>query len=118
MLAYARERGTESGFVHRLHEVVERVRLERVHHAESVDLGHLHVEKNEVRGELVERAQRLASIAALPGNGDVRMRLEELANAAPRERLVVGDDRANLTHAASPPRPPDEPLGCDTEGAP
>ena len=79
-LAYSVERRRESRLVHRLHQVVQRVRLERAHRElivrrheddvrhprrasrpydlEPVELRHLHVQKDEIRGERLERRQR------------------------------------------------------------
>jgi hypothetical protein len=95
----------------RLHEVVERGRLERAHRVvverryehhqrirraerredlEAVAVGHLHVEQHEVGLLPSDRLERLGPGRALRDHGDVRELREHPAQAARRERLVVG----------------------------
>ena len=46
------------------------LRTKRPKHAKPIDLGHLHVEKNELR---IERAQRAKSLATVPRFADDRV---------------------------------------------
>ena len=101
----------------RLHQIVDRLRLERaqgmlviggdeheqrrldLHHPgndrKSVEARHLDVEEDEVGLVGLDRADRLAAVG---GGGDdlhVVMRLEAQAKPLGRQRLVVDEDGAN-----------------------
>jgi hypothetical protein len=104
-LARTIERSGKPRLIHRLHEVVQRMRLERpdgelvvrryeddvrharrpagTHHLEAIELRHLDVKEHEVRGKRIERGECLSAIPALAHNLHVVVRREELADASP-----------------------------------
>jgi len=117
MVARALEGALEALRRHRLEQVVERVHLERadrvlvegrdeddrrhprrparVDHREPVHPRHLHVEEEQVDVLALEHRERLRPVAALRHELGVRLRADEALEAAPRERLVVGDRDAD-----------------------
>src|SRR5207253_1244353 len=66
-----------------------------------VDDRHLHVEKNNIQSQRVERGEHLLAVAALTCDDEARERREQLAHAATRGRLIVGDQNAPLHHVIS-----------------
>jgi hypothetical protein len=113
----ALDRGAEAMPVDRLEHVVDRMHVERAKcmlvvsgdeddrgHArdtdrfddvETADLGHLDVEKNEIGCELRDCVDRRRSITAFTDDLEVGFAPQLLADAAPRDRLVVDDEHAN-----------------------
>src|SRR5690242_11801011 len=63
---------------------------------ETVELGHLNVEKEQIWTQGTQEMERLAPIACFSDDVDVALRGEELADAASRQGLVVRDYRANV----------------------
>ncbi len=96
-----------------LHEVVDRVGLERLQgvaveggdeddrgevlgldarqDAEAVEARHLHVEEHEVRLPLADRLHGLEAVAALTDDLDVGFVLEPVAHPLARQRFIVDD---------------------------
>ena len=64
-------------------------------HAEAVQLRHLHVQEHQVRLQLAHRLHALSPVGALADQLDSRLRFHQLAEAQPRQRLVVNDQRAD-----------------------
>ena len=58
------------------------------------ELRHLDVQKDQVGREEVQRSQHLSTVPALASYHEFGERGQELADAAPRRRLVVGDQHA------------------------
>src|SRR5207248_1493061 len=72
-------------------------------HPEPVDLRHLDVEKDQVRRERAKGPQRLPAVAAFANDNHVGVRRQQLANAAPSQWLIVGDDGPNVRHGRTTP---------------
>ncbi len=70
------------------------MRLQLGQHVEAGESRHLDVEKNQVGLELANGLQRLATVAALPDDLDVVGHAQPQLQAAPRERLVIDQQRA------------------------
>ena len=101
----------------RLQQVVEGVHLERtqgilvvgghedddrdllrrhgLQQRQTVELRHLHVEEDDVRGELANHVERGRPVAALAGNDHLGQRPQEPAEPPPRHRFVVHDQHAH-----------------------
>ena len=114
--ADALERVGEPRLVHRLHQIVDRVRLEgaqrmvrisgdedeqrRLHlhqaldHREAVEARHLDVEEDEIGLVGLDRADRLAAVRAGVDDLDILMRLEAELQPLDGERFVVDQDGA------------------------
>jgi hypothetical protein len=75
------------------------LRVERPEQAESVDPGHLHIQKHQLRLLPLDRLRRLVGILALADDLDVRMLGEHGAQPEPRQRLVIHDQDP---HRSSP----------------
>ena len=79
------ERGHEDHHRHR-------AGLEAAQHLEAVDLGHLHVEEQDVGPLAADRVDRLGAVAALGDDGEISSPREQQPQRLPRQRLVVHDD--------------------------
>ena len=66
---------------------------------EPVDAGHADVHEHDVGAMLERQAHRLLAVGRLADDGDVVLRVEQRPEAAPHQRLVVGDDDGD--HGAS-----------------
>ena len=121
---YAPERDAEPIFVEGLQQVVDGVdverpnrvlvvrghehddrelfALERIEHAEAVELRHLHVEKHEVGPLSPNDIDGLGSVARLTHEREALRRVDERAEPAPDEWLVIGDDNAHVSHQRPP----------------
>ena len=111
------ERRRQPVLLDRLHQIIDRLRLERAqgmfviggdeheqgrldlhhprNHRETVEAGHLDVEEDEVGLVGLDRPDRLAAVG---GGGDdfhVVMRLQAQAEALRRQRLIVDEDGAD-----------------------
>ena len=62
---------------------------------ETGSAGHLHVEEDDVVGELPRQLDRFGGARRLADHPHVGMRLEQVAKLGSRRRLVVDDQRAN-----------------------
>ena len=79
--------------------------LRRALHAlrdlEPAQLRHADVEQRDGRVQLFDRAQRGVAVADFGGDAELGPELgERLAQLAPQQRLVVGDDGGRRRHAA------------------
>ena len=116
----------ESRLAHRLHEVVERLILERLdrelieggeeddrghavgraaaNHLEAVDAGHLHVEEDDVWREPIERREHFVAVPAFTDDRELGKRGQHLPHASASRGLVVGDERTPLSanHGRTP----------------
>ena len=68
--------------------------LERLHHAEAVQPGHLDVEERHVWCVRTDRLQRLFAGLACREHLHLRLGLQQADQPLPAHRLVVGDDGA------------------------
>ena len=69
-------------------------------HLEAIALGHLDVQKQQVRPEGVDGAHGRRPIARLAGNGDPRHMGQQVPQLLARQRLVVRDDGADKRRLA------------------
>ena len=121
MIACAIERLLEPLAAERLEQVVERVHVERAEgelvvgrhehdrrhplgshggdDAEAVELGHLHVEEDEVGPVPLDRAHRFGAAGTGGDHLHVGLLAEQRRQPLARHRLIVRDDRAYLVHA-------------------
>ena len=74
------------------------VRADALEHVEAVHLRHLDVEEEDVR-PLARDHRRRVDAAALAGDGQLAVALDEHAHDLPRERLVVDDRPPSRDHA-------------------
>ena len=117
-LAHVRERRGEPRIVDGLEHVVDGARLEGLHrepvvrrdehdhrqlvrlqlgqHVEAREPGHLDVEEHQVRPLLADRVERLAAVAALADDLDVVGHAQAQLEPAPRQRLIVDQQRAEF----------------------
>ena len=117
------ERVGEPVLFHRLHQIVDRLRLEGadgmvgisgdedeqrrldlhqpLDHREAVEAGHLDVEEDEIGLVGLDRAYRLAAVRAGLDDLDVVMRLQAQLQALDGQRLVVDQDRADRHFGSS-----------------
>ena len=65
---------------------------DRLQHAETVELRHLHVEEDEVRPVGANHLDRRRAIAALGDDLDVSRLSQQPAHPPPRDRLIVRDE--------------------------
>ena len=65
-------------------------------HAETVQFGHLHVEKHEVRLLFADGGQRFVPVGALAHDFNIGFLLQQFANPLPRQRLVIHNECANF----------------------
>jgi len=63
---------------------------------ETVEFGHLHVEKKEVWRMLANGVNRRAAVGALADDFNLRLGLEQLAQALARQRFVIHDQRSDF----------------------
>ena len=68
---------------------------ELAQHLESIDLGHLHVEEDEVWPVLADGGNSLTSAGALRDDVDVRSPCQTRKDAPHSVRLVIDDDHAD-----------------------
>ena len=121
-LAHPVERRGEPVLLDRLHQIIDRLRVERAQrmvaisgdeheqrrldlhqpldHRKAVEAGHLDVEEDEVGLVGLDLADRLAAIGGGGDDLDVVMRLEPQLQALGRQRLVVDQDGPD-GHSAS-----------------
>ena len=122
------QRLAESFAPHRLEQIVERVhlerlerifvvgghehdrrrRLEQLQNLEAVQLGHLDVEQDQVRGQLADPFHRFEAVGAVGHDLDVRLLRQVLAQQRARRLFVVHHHRPDGTpfrrHAIPPLR--------------
>ena len=116
-LADPLERVGEAGLVHRLHQIIDRLRLEGAQRVvgigrhedeqgrldlhqplddgKAVEAGHLDVEEDEIGLVRLDRADRLAPVRAGVDDLDILMRLEAQLEPLDGQRLVVHQDGAD-----------------------
>ena len=70
--------------------------LQGLDDVEAVDIGHLHVEEDQVGILIVDGAQRFGAVRTLGNDLDVVVLSEERPHALARELFVVDDRDANL----------------------
>jgi hypothetical protein len=80
------------------HDDGQRFSLERLQHAEPIELRHLDIEKHEIGSLSADDIHRLGTVARLPHEREACRRSDERPKPAPHERLVVGDDDADVSH--------------------
>ena len=73
--------------------------VEELQHLEAVQLRHLDVEEEDVRGEFAHRFHRFEAVGALADDLEVRVGGEQLAQHAARQLLVVDNERADAGRA-------------------
>ena len=134
-LAHVGERRGEPRFVDRLQHVVDGARLEGLHgeavvrgdehdhrqfvrlqlreHVEAGKPGHLDVEEHQVRLLLADGGQCLAAVAALADDLDVVGDAQPQLQAAPRQRLIIDQQRAEFAR-----RVHDVQAGASSSGRP
>ena len=66
-------------------------RPDLAHHVEARHPRHLDVEKDKRRLQRPHRAHGILPVAALADDLELRVRIEQLADPPPRQRLVVDD---------------------------
>ncbi|HVE80023.1 MAG TPA: hypothetical protein VNA89_14250 [Gemmatimonadaceae bacterium] len=92
--------GVERVTVVRGHEHHRRHSLgaDGAHDGEAIELRHLHVEEDEVRGEAGDLCHRVGAVGTLADDLDVRLVREQRAEPAAGESFVVHDERAHRGH--------------------
>ena len=78
------------------HDDGNRSGFELLEHPESVQLGHLHVQKNQVGPLLSDGGHRLASVRALANDLQVGLLLKQLADSFPRQGFVVNNQHLDF----------------------
>ena len=86
--------GADRVLVEGRHEDDGHVAAEQLQHLEAVELGHLHVEEQQVGGEVVHGLHRLEAVAALAYDLDATGTGQVLAQQRARRLLVVHDHDA------------------------
>ena len=66
----------------------------------TVEHGHLHVERDDVRLELGRELEALLAVGGRPDDDEVARLTDEPADGVPHERGVVHDEDANGCHGA------------------
>src|SRR5262249_23309113 len=74
--------------------------IDAAHHVDSRHLRHLDVEIDEIRRQLRDGRERAGTVTAFAEHANVIVAAEQLRHAAPRDRFVVDNQRADL-HAAN-----------------
>jgi hypothetical protein len=110
--------GAEAFVVDRLEKVVQRVDLERAQsvllvsrkkndggqifprqspqHLKPIHAGHLHIEKDYIRGELKNLLDRRPAVSALADNFDIFELLQTQPDAPPCQRLIIDNYCAHV----------------------
>jgi hypothetical protein len=65
-------------------------------HVETIHLGHLDVEKDQIGRKGVDRLDCFTAVSTLVENFDLRIFLQQQTEIAPRERFVVDNQRLDL----------------------
>ena len=79
---------------HEHHDRQVRIR-DRFQHRKAVERRHLHVEKHEIRLQIVDEGHGFVAVASFAHDGDILMPGEVQANALARQRLIVDDQRTD-----------------------
>ncbi len=74
--------------------------IELTEHAEPIEPGHLDVEADQIRPELPNEGHRLVSTAGFTDDLNIRLTLQEAANALPRQTFIINNEHS---HTRSPP---------------
>ena len=74
------------------HNRRQRIRAQVLDYFEAIQLGHSHVQKNQIRRCFANIMDRVDPIVALGDQLDVGFRLQELTQALPCQRLVIRDE--------------------------
>ena len=123
-LAHPVERRGKAVLVDRLHQIIDRLRLERAQrmvaisrdedeqgrldlhqaldHRKAVEARHLDVEEDEVRLVGLDRADRLAAVRRGGDDLDIVVRLEPQLQPLRRQRLVIDQDGPDAHESLSP----------------
>jgi hypothetical protein len=65
--------------------------LQLTEHAEPIKPRHLHVETDQIRPEFTNQRHRFVSTLGFADHVDIRLTLQESANALPRQAFIVND---------------------------
>jgi len=74
-----------------------RFEVDRFQNRESIQFGHLYVEKDKVGYFFLNFRYGLTAICTLPENLDLRLVSEQLPQALARQQFVIGDQRYALS---------------------
>src|SRR5262245_19037041 len=73
---------------------------QRLDYAKAVELWHLHIEKNQIGALTLNRGDGGQAIATLAGDLEFVAGLQEPANAATSQRLIIHNQHLILPHAS------------------
>ena len=87
-------------------DVRGRLRVEQAtRHLEPRETGHLHVEKDDVGLQTVDRRERLDPVARLADHFDAAHPAEQIAQLVARQLFIIDEDRAQVHVRPAPARP-------------